>query len=121
MLVEVSLKLVYPTMRGKKFKFMVFIFLENALNLSIFTHAPASPRKTILKFLSSHLFGVKLLIPLVGSFSKLCFPQQQERVEETMICYIIIQSENIKITWNIRLCIFCMINFSDVIVLQFCK
>ena len=34
-------------------------------------------------------------------------------VEETIICFIKIQSENMKITWNISLIIFCMIfNFS---------
>ena len=34
-------------------------------------------------------------------------------VEETMICFIKIQSENMKMTWNINLFIFCMIcNFS---------
>ena len=34
-------------------------------------------------------------------------------VEDIMICFIIIQSENKKITWNISLNIFCMIcNFS---------
>ena len=34
-------------------------------------------------------------------------------VEETMICFIKIQSENMKMTWNISLFIFCMIfNFS---------
>ena len=34
-------------------------------------------------------------------------------VEKTMICFIKIQLENMKMTWNIRLFIFCMIyNFS---------
>ena len=38
MLEEFSLKLVYSTMVGKSFKSMVFTFIENALNLDIFTH-----------------------------------------------------------------------------------
>ena len=69
---------------------MVFIFLENALNLDIFTHA---------------------LVP----HSKLqaeCFPKQQKGVEKTTICFIKIQSENMELTWNIRLFIFCTCNFS---------
>ena len=43
MLVEFSLKLVYATLCWKKFKFMMFTFLENALNLGVFTHAPLLP------------------------------------------------------------------------------
>ena len=37
---------------GKMFKFVVFSFLENALNLGIFTHAPPHS-KLAPKFLSS--------------------------------------------------------------------
>ena len=41
MLLEFSLKHVYtPPCVGKSYKFMMFTFLENALNLGIFTHAP---------------------------------------------------------------------------------
>ena len=32
---------------GKSLKFMAFLFLENELNLSIFTHAVPSPAKTL--------------------------------------------------------------------------
>ena len=35
---------------GKNFKFMVFTFLENALNLSIFTHAPVPHSKLPAEF-----------------------------------------------------------------------
>ena len=56
------------------FNFMVFTFLEDALNLWIFTHA------------------------LVSQVSP-----KTKRVEETIICFIQIQSENIKMTWNINL------------------
>ena len=38
----------------------------------------------------------KLLIPPGSILSKICFPQQHKRVEETMICFINIQSENMK-------------------------
>ena len=41
------------------------------------------------------------------------FSPKTEEVEEAMICSIKIQSENMKMTWNISLFIFCMIcNFS---------
>ena len=41
MLAEFSLKLVYvPTCAGIIFKFMIFTFLENALNLGIFSYVP---------------------------------------------------------------------------------
>ena len=33
-------------MCGKIFKFMVFTFLENTVNLGIFTYAPCSPLRT---------------------------------------------------------------------------
>ena len=51
----------------------------------------------------------KLLIPPGSILWKTCFPQQQKGVEETMICFTKIQSENMKMTWNIRFFIFCMI------------
>ena len=48
-------------------------------------------------------------VPFCPNFQIFCFPQQQKRVEKTMICFIRIQSENKNMTWNIRLFIFCMI------------
>ena len=44
MLVEFS-NLYIPPCAGKFFKFVVFTFLENALNLCIFTHAPVPHSK----------------------------------------------------------------------------
>ena len=35
--------LCMPPCVGKNFKFMMFTFLENALNLGVFTHAPLLP------------------------------------------------------------------------------
>ena len=70
-------------MRGKKIHFMVFTFLENTLNLCIFTHAQ---------------------LPTQNSVSL-----KTKGVEKAMIFLIQIQSENMKITWNISLFIFCMI------------
>ena len=91
-------------MCGRNFKFMEFTFLENALNLRIFTHAPFPTQNSRQNNL------------------KIRFPQQQKGVEKTMICFIKIQSENRKVAWNIRLFIFCMIfNFLNVMAWQFCK
>ena len=65
-------------------------FLENALIRSIFTHAPTHS-KLASKFWSSRPIQKENL-----------FPQQQKRVDKTMICPITVQSENMKMTWNIR-------------------
>ena len=77
---------------GKMFQLMMFIFLENEFNLCIFTRSPIkTPGRIFLKSVS---------------------PKTKE-MEKTMICFMKIQSENIKIPWNIILLIFCMIyNFS---------
>ena len=94
MLVEFYNVCIPPCMR-KIFQFMVFTFLENALNICIFTHAPVPHSKL-----------------QAGFFENLFYPKTKG-VEKTMICCIKIQSENMKMTWNIRLFIFCMIyNFS---------
>ena len=115
--------LYIPPCVRKIFKFMVFTFLENGLNLGIFTYA--SPFPTQIPPPSSYhhtLARGKLIIPPSSIFSKICFPHQQKGVEETMICFIKIELENIKMTWNIRLFIYCMIcHFSYVMALQFCK
>ena len=84
---------------------MEFTFLENALIRDIFTDAsPYSKLASLLKTQSSFhqaLGRRKLLIPPGSILSKICFLQQQKGVEETMICFIKIQSENMKLTWNI--------------------
>ena len=81
---------------GNFFHFLVFT-LENALNLCIFTHVSVPHSKLQVQFFEN-------LFPLWA---------KNKKVEETMICFIKIQSENMKMTWNISLFIFCMIyNFS---------
>ena len=94
---------------GRIFQIMEFTLLENLLIQGIITHAlPHS--KLAPKFLLSSTIGRrKLLIPPDSILSKICFPKQQKGVEETMICFIKIQSENMKMTWNIRFFIFSMI------------
>ena len=45
-----------------------------------------------------------------------------ERVDETMICFIKIQSENLMMTWNLRSFIFCKIcNFFKCDGFTICK
>ena len=83
--------LYIPSCVGKNFQFMVFTLLENALNLSIFAHAPSPQLKTPGRI-----------------FWKSVSPKMKW-VEETMICFIKIQSKNMKMTCNITLFIFCMI------------
>ena len=71
--------------------------LENELNLCIFTHDPVPNSKLHVQF-----------------FENLFHPRAKNKcVEKTMICFIKIPSENMKMTWNISLFICCMIyNFS---------
>ena len=71
-------------MCGKFFQFMVFKFLENTSNLWIFTHGPVPQSKLQVEI-----------------FEDLFTQDKTERVEETMICFIKIESENLKMTWNI--------------------
>ena len=72
---------------------MVFTFLENALNLSIFTHAfvPDS----------------KLQAEVFQNLS----PSTAENGGENYDFLIKIRSENMRMTWKIRLFIFCMIRY----------
>ena len=88
--------LYIPAPVEKFFQFMVFT-LEIALNLCIFTHA-AVPHSTLQGQIFENQFR---------PWAK------NNGVEEIMICFIKVQSENMKMTWNISLLIFCMIyNFS---------
>ena len=62
---------------------MVFT-LQNELNLCIFTHALVPHSKLQVQF-----------------FENLFPPSaKNKKVEETMTCFIKIQSENMKMTWN---------------------
>ena len=102
MLVEFPLKLSFSFMCGTNFQIYGVHIPRKRIDLRHFYSCPSS-----LKASSCHhaLDRRKLLIPSVKNL----FPQQQKRVEETMICFIKIQSENIKMNWNIRFFIFCMI------------
>ena len=76
-------------MYAKKIKFLAFTFLENALNLCIFTYGPVHHLNFQAEF-----------------FENLLPPSKNDLLYQ-------IQSENMKMIWNIRLFVFCMIyNFS---------
>ena len=81
---------------------MMFAFLENALNLCIFTHAPVPHSKLQVEFFEN-LFHLR-------------------RKGWRKLHNIQIQSENMRMTWNISLFLFCMIEiFLNAMALQFCK
>ena len=86
-----------PPCVKKIFKFIELAFLENALIWGIFTRANPHP-KLAPKFLSSQPRQKEIThSPRQRSFENL-FPQHQKGVEETMICFIKIQLENMKMT-----------------------
>ena len=72
------------------------------------------PRKCIKP---RHFYSCRPLLPLSLSFTnshrhfflKICFPQHQKGVQETMIGFIRIQSEEMKMIWNTRLFMLWMI------------
>ena len=106
MLMEFSLKLLYSTLCGKNIQFYRVHILRKCIDSRHF-YSCHSHSKLAQKFLlSSTIDRRKLLIPLGSILSKICFPQQQKGVEETMICLIKIQSENMRMTWDVRLFIF---------------
>ena len=120
MLVEFSLKVVYSTMYGKNFQIYGVHIPRKCIEFRHFYSCPLPPHSVLVpKFLSSHprqreishsqLPITQLIIPRQHFFWKFVFPQQQKGVEETMIFFIRIQSKNMKVAWNIRLFIFCMI------------
>ena len=69
--------------------------------LSSQNRPPSSPHQTLRRG--------KLLISPGSIFLKICFPKKEKGVKETMIWFISFQSENMKMTWIIRLYVFCMI------------
>ena len=109
MLVEFSLKLLYSTLYVKNFEIYGVHIPRKCIDSRHFYSCP-SPLKTRPQVLVITLYKQKEITHSPGSIlSKICFHQQQNGVEETMICFIRIQSENMKTTWNIRFFIFCMI------------
>ena len=122
MLVEFSLKLLCSTIYGKNFQIYGVHIPRKLIDLRHFDSC-SSPLKTRPQVLSSHPRQKEITHSPRRILSNICFPQQQKGVEKTMICFIKMQSENMKMTWNIRLFMFCMIcKFSQcMMALQFCK
>ena len=106
MLVQFSLTCIFHHV-WKKNQFMVFT-LENELNLCIFTRVPLPHSKLQVQFFENP------------------FPPRAKNkgVEEAMICFIKIQSENMKMIWNISLFIIYVVSFIifvNVMALLFCE
>ena len=91
----------------------MFTFLEIALNLDTFTHAPPLSLSLLLllalTFLLSHPRQREINLPPPGNIFSKIFPRKHKTLEEAMIFFKRIQSVNMKMTWNIRLFIFGMI------------
>ena len=114
-LVEYSLKHLYSTMYGKKFQIYRVHVPREYIDSRHF-YSCLSPLKT-----RPRLFTMMPQAERINHFFENLFPLQQKGVEETSIFFIKIQSENIKMTGNIRFFMFCMIcnflkcgNFTDV-------
>ena len=82
---------------GKIFKFMEFALLENALIQDIFTHVPPHP-KLAPRFLSSRPREKEITYSSRQHSFENLFPPTAENGQYTMICFIKIQSENMKMT-----------------------
>ena len=95
-LIKFSLESVYSTMVGKKFQIYGVNIPRKCIESRHFYPCPNQSR------------GKLLILPLQHFFKDL-FPPTAQWVEETMICFIKIQPENMILTWNITLFIFCMI------------
>ena len=93
-LVQFSLKLVYYNLCGKIFKFMVFKFLENALNLDIFTYALLLPVKIPTKVLITTFWAQEnYSFPLAAFLRNICLPQQ---LKENGINYYLLYQNPIR-------------------------
>ena len=87
----------------------MFVFLENTLNLGIFTHALLSLLKTHPTFLSSTLRRGKLFIPRGSIFLKILFLPIAERAggnDDLLYKNSIKEYEDDLEYWNINLFIF---------------
>ena len=95
-------------MIGKKFQIYDVHIARKYIELRHFySYRPDS--KFAPKFLSSHPRQKETTHSLRQHFFENLFSEQWKEVEETMTCFIKIQAENMKMTWDIRLFVFCMI------------
>ena len=113
MLIALSLKLLYSTMCGKNFHIFQIYGVHNPRKCidSRYFHSCLTrpPLPWLVRSCHNALCIRKLLIPPGRILSKICLPQQQKEVEKSIICFIKIQSENMKMTWGISFFIFWMI------------
>ena len=80
----------------------------SAITLVIFSHA--SPTKKSLPNSYHHTLDKEKSFVFPGTiFSKICFSQKQKGAEATMIYFMKTKSQHMKMTWKIRVLIFCMI------------
>ena len=95
--------LVYSTMCGKNFQFVVFTFLENVLNLCIFTHVPVpqlkTPGRIFWKFIS-------------------CFHQDKRGGENYDLLY---QNSSRKCEYDLENYFVWLVFFLTAMALQFCE
>ena len=111
MLVEFSVTCICQHLWEKIFNLWCHI-PRKSLNLCFFSLMPQSP--TPFPPPAPHS---KLPVEIFENVSP-----KTEGVEEAMICYVKIQSENMQMTWNISLFPFDMITiFLNVMTLKFCK
>ena len=117
MLVEFSLNFVYSITCGKNVQVYGVHSPRKHIESRHFYLCPPSPIKTLPQVLtisqkfSSHPQQKEITRCLQEAFFffKNLFPKQQKGKEESMICIIRIQSENMKMSGNIRLFAFCLI------------
>ena len=103
MLVEFPLKSLYSTIYRKNFK-IYGVHIPRKCIGSRYLYLCLSPLKIPFPPNSCHhgLSRRKLLIPPGSILSKICFPNSRKGGTKLIICFIIIQSENMKMTWNFR-------------------
>ena len=109
MFVKFCFKLLYSNRCGKNFQIYGVHIPRKCIDLMHFYSSPSPPHlKLASKFLSSHPINRrKLHIPSGCILSKIWFPERKGW--RKLICFIKIQSENIKMTCNIKFLTFYMI------------
>ena len=103
--VQCSLKISYSTMCEKIFQIYGVRIPRKCIDSRNFYSCLSKLASNICH----HTLGKNYLFPQDSIHSKICFPQQQNGVEETVICFIKLQSEIMKMTENIRFFLFGMI------------
>ena len=109
MLVEFSLKLIYSTMCGKNFRIYDVHIPKKCIESTHFYSCLPLPAQNSPPSSCHYILGRKKYSFPRQIFFENLFPPRTERSWETFICFIKIESDNMNMTWNIALFIFCMI------------